>query len=91
MARSISTAGQVAFRVTIDNTVPANVRFVRALSKTNAKVSDTTASSSGKDLVFVVWLNPMRIAQFRSFCAPVDFQFIAAEAIHVDGSIRPTR
>ena len=42
-------------------------------------------------LSFIVWLNPMYIAMFESFCEPEGFQFIASEALKVDGSLDPTK
>ena len=89
MAKVISTVGMTPFRVVINQTVPGMVRFVRALSKTGAKVSSSPqGGKSGTDLTFVVWLNPMYIAMFQSFCEPVEFQFVSAEAIATDGSIK---
>lgn len=82
----------VPFEVTIAQTVPAMHRFVRALSRTRAKVSSSSPGEKpGADLHFVVWLNPMNISMFESWCEPKGFQFIAAEAIKVNGDVDLTQ
>lgn len=76
------------FEVTIAQSVPAMVRFVRAMSRTGAKVSSSPKSvSSGRTMLFIVWLNPMYIARFQSFCEPFKFQFISSEKIKVNGDV----
>lgn len=90
MAKAISTAGMTPFEVTIEQTVPAMVRFVRAMARTGAKVSSSPKGvQSGRSMVFVVWLNPMYIARFKIFCEPFDFRFIPSEMIKVDGNVKP--
>lgn len=80
------------FQVTIAHTVPAMYRFVQAMSKTRAKVSSSEPGEKpGGDLHFVVWLNPMYVPLFESWCEPKKFQFIASEAIKVNGDLDPTR
>lgn len=77
------------FEVAIDQTVPGMVRFVRAMARTGAKVSSSPRGGPiGQNLTFVVWLNPMYIAMFQSFCEPVDFRFISSEALGTDGSVK---
>lgn len=89
MAKVISTVGMTPFEVVIDSTVPGMVRFVRALSKTGAKVSSSPRGSKpGSQLTFVVWLSPFYIAMFQSFCEPVEFRFVSSEAIGTDGSVK---
>lgn len=89
VAKVISTVGMTPFEVDIDQTVPGMVRFVRAMSKTGAKVSSSPKGSKpGTKLTFVVWLNPFYIALFQSFCEPLDFRFVSSEAIGVDGSVK---
>jgi len=81
-----------AFEVTIAQSVPGMVRFVRAITRTGAKVSSSSRGAKmGSDLMFIVWLNPMNIALFKSFCEPVTFQFIASEALKIDGSVDPRK
>lgn len=90
MARSISTAGLTPFQVTIDNTVPGMVRFVRAVARVDAKmVSTGNGTGTGPTLTFMVWLNPMRIAMFQAFCRPSGFQFVSSNAVQLDGTIAP--
>lgn len=92
MAKVISTVGMTPFEVTIDQSVPSMVRFVRAMSKTGAKVSNSPRGGKpGSTLTFVVWLNPFYIALFQSFCEPLDFRFISSEAIGMDGSIKSSK
>ena len=92
MAKAISTAGMTPFTVTIAQTVPAMYRFARALSKTRAKVSSSAPGDKpGGDLQFVVWLNPMNVPLFESWCEPKGFQFIASEAIKVNGDVDTTK
>ena len=80
------------FEVTIAQTVPAMFRFVRAMVKTRAKVSSSDPGGSpGSDLHFVVWLNPMNVPLFESFCQPKKFRFIASEAIKVNGDVDPSK
>lgn len=89
MAKVISTVGMTPFRVVINSTVPGMVRFVRALSKTGAKVSSSPqGGKQGGTLTFVVWISPFYIALFQSWCEPAEFQFISSEAIGTDGSIK---
>ena len=92
VAKAISTAGMTPFEVTIAQTVPAMFRFVRAMAKTRAKVSSSAPGDKpGGDLHFIVWLNPMNVPLFESFCEPKGFQFIAAEAIKVNGDVDTTK
>ena len=92
MSKAISTAGMTPFRVSIAPTVPGMVKFVRAMTRTGAKVSSSQRGVKASDaLSFIVWLNPMYIAMFESFCEPEGFQFIASEALKVDGSLDPTK
>ena len=92
VAKAISTAGMTPFTVTIAQTVPAMYRFARALSKTRAKVSSSAPGDKpGGDLQFVVWLNPMNVPLFESWCEPKGFQFIASEAIKVNGDVDTTK
>lgn len=80
------------FHVTIAQTVPAMFRFVRAMSKTRAKVSSSSAGAqAGSDLHFVVWLNPMYIPLFESWCEPKGFQFVASEDIKTNGEVDATK
>jgi hypothetical protein len=37
---------------------------------------------------FVVWISPFYIATFRTWCEPVDFTFVSADAVQTDGAIR---
>lgn len=80
------------FEVTIAQTVPAMWRFVQAMSRTKAKVTSSTRSGRvGGDLYFIVWLNPMYIALFESWCEPKRFQFISSDALKANGDVDPTR
>lgn len=89
MAKAISTVGMTPFVVVIEGTVPGMVRFVRALSKTGAKVSSSPRGSKlGSQLSFVVWISPFYIAPFRTWCEPVEFTFVSADSIQTDGAIR---
>jgi hypothetical protein len=89
VAKIISTAGMTPFEVVIDGTVPGMVRFVRALSKTSAKVSSSPKKSQlGNQMVFVVWLSPFYIALFRTWCDPAGFRFISADSVQTDGSVK---
>jgi hypothetical protein len=89
VAKVISTVGMVPFEVEIDGTVPGMVRFVRALSKTGAKVSSSPKNSQlGNQMAFVVWLSPFYIALFRTWCQPAVFRFISTDAVQVDGSVK---
>jgi hypothetical protein len=89
VAKAISTVGMTPFVVTIEGSVPGMVRFVRALSKTGAKVSSSPhGSKPGTQMAFVVWLNPFYIALFRTWCEPVDFTFVSADSVGVDGTIK---
>ena len=92
VAKAISTAGMTPFEVTIAQTVPAMFRFARAMSKARAKVSSSAPGDKpGGDLHFIVWLNPMNVPLFESWCEPKGFQFIAAEAIKVNGDVDPSK
>lgn len=89
VAKVISTVGMTPFEVVIDGTVPGMVRFVRALSKTGAKVSSSPRSGNmGSQLSFVVWLSPFYIALFRTWCDPAGFTFVSTDKIQTDGSVR---
>ena len=89
VAKAISTVGMTPFEVVIDQTIPGMVRFVRALAKTGSKVSSSPKGTKlGSSLTFIVWVNPMSIPMFQSFCEPVSFRFISSEDIGVDGSIK---
>ncbi len=90
MAKVISTAGMTAFRVLILPTVPDMVRFVRAITRVGAKVSSSKRGSQGSQpLEFIIWISPMYIAMFESWCEPLEFEFVAAEKIKVDGNLTP--
>jgi len=90
VAKVITTAGMTPFQVTIDYTVSAMTRFVQAMVRTGAKVTASpTKAQIGGQLVFIVWLKPMTFAVFKAWCRPSGFQFIAAEAIKVDGTLDP--
>jgi hypothetical protein len=92
VAKAISTVGMTPFEVTIEQSVAPMVRFVRAMSRTGAKVSSSQRGAGmGSALTFIVWLNPMRIAMFKAFCDPQDFQFISSTAIKVDGTVDPLK
>jgi hypothetical protein len=82
----------IPFEVIIAQTVPAMFRFTKAMFKTRAKVSSSSPGETpGGDLHFIVWLNPMNVPMFESWCEPVRFQFIAAEAIKVNGEVDFTK
>lgn len=76
------------FEVTIKQTAPSMFKFVLALAQTGAKVSSSKRGAKpGSNLTFIVWLNPMFNAMFENYCKPFRFQFIASEALRVDGTL----
>ena len=80
------------FEVTIPQTVPAMVRFVRAITRTKAKLSSSIPGKQpGADLFFIVWLNPMYIPLFESWCQPKVFQFVGSEAFKANGDVDGAR
>ena len=88
MSKTISTVGMTPFEVTIKQTAPSMFKFVLALAQTGAKVSSSKRGAKpGSNLTFIVWLNPMFNAMFENYCKPFRFQFIASEALRVDGTL----
>jgi hypothetical protein len=89
VAKVISTVGMTPFEVGIDGTVPGMVRFVRALSKTGAKVSSSPKKSQlGSQMIFIVWLSPFYIALFRTWCEPAYFRLVSTDSVQADGSVK---
>ena len=86
MAKTITTSGKTPFEVTIAQTVPGMVRFVRAMSRTQAIISSQRVKVGGP-FVFIVWLNPVMIGTFKAFCEPLEIQFISSGVIRDDGTV----
>lgn len=90
MSKIINTTGLTPFEVTIDPSVSAMVRFVRALIRTNAKVGSSQVYDKSS-MKFLVWINPTRIAVFEVFCRPAQFQFVSNTAIQINGDLDPAK
>lgn len=76
MAIAFTTAGRVAFRVTIQPTQSNLGRFSNAVFNTEARVSHIQRVSS-KEWQAVVWLKVTFVPQFENLCAPDNFEFLS--------------
>jgi len=79
MSLAFTTAGRVAFRVTIRPTAVSYARFAEAVFRTKARVSHTTQTS--KECRAIVWLKVTVVPQFENLCSPLDFSFLDAREL----------
>jgi hypothetical protein len=78
MGLAFSTAGRIAFRVTVRPTSVGLGRFAAAVFRTEARVSHAIRIST-TEYRAVVWLKVASVPLFESLCRPESFDFIATK------------
>lgn len=80
MSVAFSTAGRVAFRVTIEPKKVALARFSEAVFRADARVSLVTRTNP-REWHAVVWLKAVRIPTFENVCLPDAFEFMSTREV----------
>lgn len=84
MARSINIGGHTPFRVALRPSPGALTDFVRAVVKTNARVSYSRIANADRWEAWV-WIRTGYIGLFEATCNALEFEFVPAERMATDG------
>lgn len=82
MSISFSTAGRVAFKVTIDPSLTGLSRLIEAVFKTGARLSHAEIVSK-KEWSAIVWLKVSDVPRFELTSRPKNFEFFATREVVV--------